>query len=67
MIDKMIYALTEIQIVGALLQIRNSSFFKRALARLIAIRVPDFIRYAQEVNNISSISWPETKYRQIIS
>ncbi|QSO54177.1 hypothetical protein JZ785_10615 [Alicyclobacillus curvatus] len=51
MLDKMRYALSDIQITRALLQINNSSFFKRAISRLVPIRVPDLIRYAREVNN----------------
>lgn len=51
MLDKMKYALSDIQITYALLQIKNSSFFKRAISRLIPIRMPDLIRYSREVNN----------------
>ena len=51
MLDKMEYALLDIQITRALLKIKNSSFFKRSISRLIPIRLPDFIQYAREVNN----------------
>lgn len=49
-IEHLHYALKEIDTVSQLLSIKNSTFFKRALARLIAIRIDDFIKLAFAVN-----------------
>ena len=38
------YAINEIDLAGKLLSIKNSTFFKRSIARLIAIRIDDFIK-----------------------
>ncbi|MEQ6378493.1 hypothetical protein RZN25_16905 [Bacillaceae bacterium S4-13-56] len=50
-LEKMKYALKNMQIANAILTIKNSSFFKRVISRIILIRLPDFIRYARMVNN----------------
>ncbi|MEQ8424096.1 MAG: hypothetical protein RIA63_05255, partial [Cyclobacteriaceae bacterium] len=53
------YCLSEIVSVRALLEIKNSSFYKRCLARYVAIRVDDFIKLAFSLNkatvNLKSI------------
>ena len=49
-IEHLHYAIKEIDTVSQLLTIRNSTFFKRSLTRLIAIRIDDFIKLAFAVN-----------------
>lgn len=39
------------QVANSVLTIKNSSFFKRVISRIILIRLPDFIEYARMVNN----------------
>ncbi|MDQ0154186.1 hypothetical protein [Robertmurraya andreesenii] len=50
-LEKMMYALRNMQVANSILSIKNSSFFKRVISRIILIRLPDFIRYARMVNN----------------
>lgn len=49
--DKMRYALQSMKIAEAILQLKIGSFFKRAIARLILMRIPDFITFARGFNN----------------
>lgn len=49
-INHLNYVLQEIDKTSELLSIKNSTFFKRSLARLIAIRIDDFIKIGFLVN-----------------
>lgn len=44
------YCLKEILIIKSLIEIDNSNFYKRSLARLIAIRIDDFIKLSFTLN-----------------
>jgi len=50
MIEYLKYCIKEIFIVRSLLEITNSSFFKRNLTRIIPIRTDDFIKFAFSIN-----------------
>ncbi len=49
-IEHLHYVMKEIETVSHLLTLKNSTFFKRSLARLIAIRIDDFIKLAFAAN-----------------
>lgn len=48
--DKIQYCLKEILLIKNLLEINNSGFYKRLLSRVIAIRIPDFIKFSFAYN-----------------
>lgn len=50
MINHLKYCLKEILIVKDILEIENSNFYKRSLARFVAIRTDDFIKLAFTIN-----------------
>lgn len=50
MIKHLKYCLKEILIVKAILEIDNSNFYKRSIARFVAIRTDDFIKLAFSLN-----------------
>ncbi|MFT0603604.1 hypothetical protein ACMHYP_22570 [Bacillus cereus] len=49
--EKMLYSLKVMNIATKLLEINNSSFFKRVVSRLIFMRVEDFIKFAEKYND----------------
>ncbi|TXR64486.1 hypothetical protein [Bacillus sp. AR18-7] len=49
--EKMLYSLKVMNIATKLLEINNSSFFKRVVSRLIFMRIEDFIKFAKKYNN----------------
>lgn len=53
MIKHLKYCLKEILIVKKILEIENSNFYKRSLARFVAIRTDDFIKLAFTINKAS--------------
>ncbi len=51
MLNHLKYCLKEILVVKKILEIENSNFFKRSLARFVALRTDDFIKLAFSINN----------------
>jgi hypothetical protein len=49
-VEHLYYSLKEIDTVAQFLKIKNSTFFKRSISRLIAIRVDDFIKLGFAAN-----------------
>lgn len=50
MINHLKYCLKEILVVKKILEIENSNFYKRSLARFVALRTDDFIKLAFSIN-----------------
>jgi hypothetical protein len=50
MLNHLKYCLKEILVIKKLLEIENSNFFKRSLARFVALRTDDFIKLAFATN-----------------
>ncbi|MBW7474779.1 hypothetical protein K0T92_08475 [Paenibacillus oenotherae] len=63
--EKMHYSLQSMRIAEAMLQLKVGSFFKRAIARLILMRVPDFIIFAQRYNNELKTAPPSAQYKKV--
>ncbi|MBL7921140.1 MAG: hypothetical protein JNJ40_12555 [Bacteroidia bacterium] len=53
MIELVKHCIKEIIIVSELLKIKNSSFYKRSLARFISVRIDDFIKLGFKLNKDS--------------
>ncbi|MET7020047.1 hypothetical protein [Bacillus mycoides] len=49
--EKVLYSYESMRTTLGLLNIKNDSFFKRAIARLIIMRAEDFIKFAKRYNN----------------
>lgn len=50
MLNHLKYCLKEILVVKNILEIENSNFFKRSLARFVALRIDDFIKLGFSIN-----------------
>lgn len=53
MLNHLKYCLKEILVVKNILEIENSNFFKRSLARFVALRIDDFIKIAFSTNKVT--------------
>jgi hypothetical protein len=53
MLNHLKYCLKEILVVKKILEVENSNFFKRSLARFVALRTDDFIKLAFSINKVT--------------
>ena len=50
---KIKHCVKEVIFVSTLLSVEKCSFYQRTLSRMIILRLPDFIKYSQQLNNAS--------------
>ncbi|PGD64131.1 hypothetical protein [Bacillus wiedmannii] len=63
--EKILYSLHTMNVAAELLKVKNSSFFKRVISRLIIIRMDDFINFARRYNNNLKGTISSTEYKNI--